>query len=63
MIRSFTIPFALAAVAIIGVVGQAKAYSQPGTHLMWMNPYKAAAYTVRHDNATCPNMRLKAGKL
>jgi hypothetical protein len=38
VIRSFNIAFALAAVAIIGVVGQAEAYSQAGTHLMWINP-------------------------
>lgn len=63
MIKSFTIAFALAAVAIMGVVGPAEAYSQAGTHLMWISPYKAALYTVRHDNATCPNVPLRAGKM
>ena len=62
MIKSFISALALTTVAITGIVGQAQAKSQAGTHLMWITPYKAAPYAVRHDNATCPNMPLKASK-
>ncbi len=61
MIKPFITALALT-VALTGVVAQAQAKTQPGTHLMWVTPYKAAPYAVRHQNASCPNMPFYTGK-
>lgn len=55
MIKSFITGLALTTVAITAIGSQAEAKTQAGTHLMLINPHKAAPYLVRHDNATCPN--------
>lgn len=52
MLKSLITSLAFAIVAA-SVAGQAQAAG--GTHLMWINGYKAAPYAVQHDNATCPN--------
>jgi len=51
MLKSLITSLAFAVVAASSA-GQAQA---AGTHLMWINGYKAAPYAVQHDNATCPN--------
>jgi hypothetical protein len=58
MIKSFIAALALTAVAITGIGShaEAKTKTKAGTHLMLINPPKAAPYAQRHDNATCPNM-------
>jgi len=62
MIKSFIAALALTTLAATGIVGQAQAKTQAGTHLMWVYPPKAAVYAVRHENGKCPNMPWNANR-